>query len=104
MMKKIYKAYKFFDLGFNATQEELEHAVVIKTQRLQKRYAKNTTKMNVKIGLIKEYQEIILSIMKNGEFKPKERKYNEDSSSIFSLIAVLIFSVIFCMISFYLIS
>lgn len=65
------------------------------TKRIQQKHAKNRSKMNMELGLLRILRTN-LSAMKNGEIKPNESKHkNIETLSIFGLIVGLIFQLYF---------
>ena len=85
MDKKIKKAYKFYKLECDATEQDVERSALDKTQKTQKKYAKNTPKMECKLSELNEYKNLIINNLKAGviyNVKRKECRYNVSLNSI----------------------
>lgn len=106
MDKLVQKAYRFFDLEYCATEQDVEYAALNKTQKIQQKFATNAEKINFNLNKLKEYKAMIIEYIKTGnkdELQPHKRKFEVSLNSIFTLLGVLIFVLAMCVMSFRLI-
>ena len=106
MDKLVQKAYKFFDLEYCATEQDVEHAALNKTQKIQQKFATNAEKINLNLNKLKEYKAVVIEHIKTGskvEFEPRKPRFEVGLNSIFTLLGVLMFVLTMCVMSFRLI-
>lgn len=99
MEKNLRKCYRFMDLPFSATKEDIEMRknAMIKTLK-----AKQNDKIDLEIIKVQNATNLILENLKNNGVPKEEDHYFEASNeSIWGLVIVLFFVSLFCYFSFY---
>ena len=93
-------------MEYCATEQDVEHAALNKTQKIQQKFATNAEKMDLNLSKLKEYKAMIIEYIRTGnkdELQPRKRKFEVGLNSIFTLLGVLVFVLIMCLMSFRLI-
>ena len=90
-------------MEYCATEQDVEHAALNKTQKIQQKFATNAEKINFNLNKLKEYKAMIIEHIKTGnkdELQPHKRKFEVSLNSILTLLGVLIFVLAMCVMSF----